>query len=712
MIKSSGENNTYRFNLDRIFDYNSNQVDVYDYGARPIIESVLEGFNGTIFAYGQTSSGKTHTMQGVLGNMEKEGIIPRMVRHVFNYIMNSSADIEYTVKVSMIEIYMEKIKDLIDVNRYNLNVREDKAKGIYIEGLSEHYVGSEDEVLEIMEIGSDNRSVAATNMNEHSSRSHSIFIMTIHQNNIKDFSAKTGKLYLVDLAGSEKISKTGATGLTLEEAKTINKSLTTLGMVINSLTDGKSTHIPYRESKLTRVLQESLGGNAKTCLIVTCSPSIYNDAETLSTMRFGVRAKNIKNKPKINKEVTVAELKIEIEKLDNTVDRLQRRIKQLENFIRKNGLIVPPEDFNLLEIEDDNKEDLTKSFIGDDVIDKSQIAPESPKFHQEEDSVIKNKFIFEEKIIESKSNQNIPHFDELELVESHERHEFKHKTIRSVKSLKNTENVNFNKVQTFEKDIDLSENNNEGLNQLLLNSEFEDEDLEHIRRQIQTIQQDTEELKKDEEVVSNLRTTAYNNELEKLRKEFEEKEKELQNQISGLKTELEARNNEIMETSIRHTIFEKDNNTTELKFNTTTVNTINDFFTKLEEIVKNDQITQLVQEYKNRIQVDDKQNDNIEDIIENEKKGIENEKKVILKALDEKSERLNQFEMENKHLATKVKLLETKFTPDDRNYVKKIINLEKNLEQINIMLQNALTQKSLVNIEIQVETSFNIDCSE
>lgn len=148
-------------------------------------------------------------MQGVLDNTEQEGIIPRMIHHVFNHIMNSANDIEYTVKVSMIEIYMEKIKDLIDISRVNLNVREDKAKGIYIEDLSEHYVISEEEVMELMKVGSDNRSVGTTNMNAHSSRSHSIFIMNIHQNNLKDLSAKTGKLFLVDLAGSEKISKTG-----------------------------------------------------------------------------------------------------------------------------------------------------------------------------------------------------------------------------------------------------------------------------------------------------------------------------------------------------------------------------------------------------------------------------------------------------------------------------------------------------------------------
>jgi kinesin family protein 5 len=378
-LRSTAENNSYKFAFDRIFDMNSAQQSVYDAAARPIIDSVLEGFNGTIFAYGQTSSGKTHTMQGILDSQEEEGIIPRMIRNVFSHIMNSSEDIEFTVKVSMIEIYMEKIRDLIDVTRSNLNIREDRAKGLYIEDLSEHYVGGESEVLELMKVGSENRAIAATNMNEQSSRSHSIFIMTIHQNNVKDLVAKTGKLYLVDLAGSEKISKTGATGSVLDEAKMINKSLTTLGMVINNLTDGKSQHIPYRESKLTRVLSESLGGNAKTCLVITCSPSTYNESETLSTLRFGLRAKKIKNKPKINKEVTVAELKLEIDKLERFLITCNRRIGQLENFISKNNLSPPKEgDFSFLEGDDKKakvidmiEEDLDKLKEEDLIINES-----------------------------------------------------------------------------------------------------------------------------------------------------------------------------------------------------------------------------------------------------------------------------------------------------------------------------------------------------
>ena len=322
----------------------STQKEIFETAAQPIIESVLEGFNGTIFAYGQTSSGKTYTMQGDLYNPDEEGITPRMIRHVFNYFATSNSDLEFTVKVSLFEIHMEKINDLIQSDRTNLNIREDPVKGVYIEDLTEHYVCSEEEVLEFMKAGSSNRATAKTNMNEHSSRSHLIFLMTIHQTNIKSLISKTGRLFMVDLAGSEKISKTGATGMTLEEAKNINKSLTTLGMVINNLTDGKSLHIPYRDSKLTRLLQESIGGNSKTRLIITCSPSAFNEQETLSTLRFGNRAKKIKNKPIINKEVTVAELKLEVDKLEKLLLICNARVTHLDGFIKNNNLYLPEED--------------------------------------------------------------------------------------------------------------------------------------------------------------------------------------------------------------------------------------------------------------------------------------------------------------------------------------------------------------------------------
>ena len=355
-FNSIRENHRIRFNFDRIFPPNSTQEELYNFGVKEIIDGVLDGYNGTVLAYGQTSSGKTYTMEGLIDDESKMGVIPRMINHVFNFIRNNN-DIEFIMKASMVELYQEKIRDLIDSKRVNLNIRETPSRVIYIENLSEYYVYCENDILNILKIGRENRAQASTKMNEHSSRSHSIFMITINQKNNKEGNAKTGKLYLVDLAGSEKITKTGATGTTLEEAKIINKSLTSLGIVINRLTDGKSKHIPYRDSKLTRVLQESIGGNSKTCLIITCSPSVFNESETLSTLRFGERAKKIRNKAKINKEVTVMELQRIIDSLNEKLKNANKRIIQLENYIKNNGLVVPMSDYKVNDEEKKENED-------------------------------------------------------------------------------------------------------------------------------------------------------------------------------------------------------------------------------------------------------------------------------------------------------------------------------------------------------------------
>lgn len=343
-VTIKGAESTNKFNFDRVF-INANQKEVYEYSAKPVVEDILKGYNGTIFVYGQTSSGKTHTMQGPnIKDQELKGIIPRMNGTIFESIGNADPDIEFLVKASYIEIYMEKIQDLLDTSKSNLKVREEKSKGIWVEGATEVYVSSEEDVVAVIEAGQANRSIAETKMNAESSRSHSIFILTINQKNLRDLSNKTGKMYLVDLAGSEKVEKTGAQGTTLDEAKMINKSLSSLGNVINALTDGKSAHIPYRDSKLTRVLQESLGGNSRTTLIINCSPSSYNEAETISTLRFGTRAKSIKNAAKINQERSVAELKLllvnsekEIAKLHSTITVLQEEV----NILKGGGTPLP-----------------------------------------------------------------------------------------------------------------------------------------------------------------------------------------------------------------------------------------------------------------------------------------------------------------------------------------------------------------------------------
>ena len=354
-----------KFGFDYIFDMHSRQADVYNISARPIVEAVMQGFNGTVFAYGQTSSGKTYTMTGQnLEDPESMGIIPRMVTTVFDQISNSDACIQYTVKVSYCEIYMEKIRDLLEPSKENLKVHEDKTRGVFIAELTEKYVGSDAEVYDIMKFGLENRNVGSTNMNAVSSRSHSIFLITISQNNERDYVAKTGKLYLIDLAGSEKVGKTNVVGKRLDEAKNINKSLTMLGLVIYSLTDGKSTHIPYRDSKLTRILQDSLGGNSKTSLIITCSPSPYNEAETIGTLRFGLRAKSIKNTPKINREYTVAELKALLAKCREELTKKDRRIKVLEATIIKLGSGLPSPDKNEDDIEQDQEQEKEESKTG------------------------------------------------------------------------------------------------------------------------------------------------------------------------------------------------------------------------------------------------------------------------------------------------------------------------------------------------------------
>ena len=208
-----------------------------------------------------------------------------------------------------------------------------------------------------MKIGNENRAIGCTDMNAQSSRSHSCFIVTINQRNTRDFSQRSGRLYLVDLAGSERVDKTGASGNTLKEANQINKSLSQLGLVINNLTDGKQQHIPYRDSKLTRILQESLGGNAKTSLIITCSPAKYNLDETISTLKFGARAKRIKNKPKINKELSIQELQFLYEEEKRKNEHKTRRIRILEKIIVDMGGIVPKDTFGAAqgELPEDEK---------------------------------------------------------------------------------------------------------------------------------------------------------------------------------------------------------------------------------------------------------------------------------------------------------------------------------------------------------------------
>eukprot|EP00755_Sulcionema_specki_P012424 Sspe_Gene.51373::Locus_28526_Transcript_1_1_Confidence_1.000_Length_3695::g.51373::m.51373/K10396/KIF5; kinesin family member 5 len=332
-IKTTDGGQNYKFTFDHVFTPESSQKEVYDLVGLQVVADVFKGYNGTIFVYGQTGSGKTHTMmgpsaqklQGYCDDAHLKGIIPRVVEQIFVNVENADPNIEFSIKVSYVEIYMEKIRDLFDPTKTNLQLHEDfkGGKGVYVADATEHYVADAEEIFQLMRQGAANRAVASTRMNDDSSRSHSIFSIAITQKHSVKLDQRTGKLFLVDLAGSEKVGKTKAEGQQLEEAKLINKSLSCLGQVINALTDKKSTHIPYRDSKLTRLLQDSLGGNARTSLIICCSVSEYNQQETLSTLRFGQRAKSITNKARVNRELTVGEYKILLAKLEKEIQQLR-----------------------------------------------------------------------------------------------------------------------------------------------------------------------------------------------------------------------------------------------------------------------------------------------------------------------------------------------------------------------------------------------------
>ncbi|XP_048086688.1 kinesin-like protein KIF3A isoform X2 [Alosa alosa] len=325
------------FTFDTVFGPESKQLDVYNLTARPIVDSVLEGYNGTIFAYGQTGTGKTFTMEGVRAVPELRGIIPNSFAHVFGHIAKAEGDTRFLVRVSYLEIYNEEVRDLLGKDQMQrLEVKERPDVGVYIKDLSGYVVNNADDMDRIMTLGHKNRSVGATNMNEHSSRSHAIFTITIEcsEKGVDgNQHVRMGKLHLVDLAGSERQGKTGATGQRLKEATKINLSLSTLGNVISALVDGKSTHVPYRNSKLTRLLQDSLGGNSKTMMCANIGPADYNYDETISTLRYANRAKNIKNKARINEDPKDALLR----QFQKEIEELKKKLEEGEEISGSEG---------------------------------------------------------------------------------------------------------------------------------------------------------------------------------------------------------------------------------------------------------------------------------------------------------------------------------------------------------------------------------------
>ncbi|KAF2658498.1 kinesin-domain-containing protein [Lophiostoma macrostomum CBS 122681] len=357
MGQSALSNKTYQF--DKVFSPAADQNIIFDEVVAPIMDEVLGGFNCTIFAYGQTGTGKTYTMSGDISDIlplpDNAGIVPRVLYSLFNRL--ETEEVENSVKCSFIELYNEELRDLLsadDSTKLKIFNEENNKKGgtsTMVQGMEECHLKTATQGIQLLRSGSHKRQVAATKCNDLSSRSHTVFTITVYMKRVTDDGQEylsAGKLNLVDLAGSENIQRSGAENKRAAEAGLINKSLLTLGRVINALVE-RSPHIPYRESKLTRLLQDSLGGRTKTCIIATLSPAKSNLEETISTLDYAFRAKNIRNKPQVNqlvsKKTLLREFTAEIEKLKSELIATRQR----------NGVYLTQESYEEITTESESR---------------------------------------------------------------------------------------------------------------------------------------------------------------------------------------------------------------------------------------------------------------------------------------------------------------------------------------------------------------------
>ncbi|KAL4560723.1 hypothetical protein LXL04_032877 [Taraxacum kok-saghyz] len=332
-ILRNEETPSIAYAYDRVFGPTTTTRQVYDIAAQHVVSGAMEGVNGTIFAYGVTSSGKTHTMHG---DQRSPGIIPLAIKDAFS-IIQETPDHEFLLRVSYLEIYNEVVNDLLNPAGQNLRIRED-SQGAFVEGIKEEVVLSPAHALSLIAAGEEHRHVGSTNFNLLSSRSHTIFTLTIESSpcghNTEGEAVNFSQLNLIDLAGSES-SKAETTGVRRKEGSYINKSLLTLGTVISKLTDGRGSHIPYRDSKLTRLLQSSLSGHGRVSLICTVTPSSSNAEETHNTLKFAHRAKHIEIQAAQNKIIDEKSL---IKKYQNEIRSLKEELEQI-----KTGVVTLPQ---------------------------------------------------------------------------------------------------------------------------------------------------------------------------------------------------------------------------------------------------------------------------------------------------------------------------------------------------------------------------------
>lgn len=358
---------------------------------------MLEGYNGTILAYGQTGTGKTYTMSGNPDSPQTKGIIPNTFAHIFGHIARGKENQKFLVRVSYMEIYNEEVRDLLgkEFNK-SLEVKERADIGVFVKDLSGYVVHNADDLDNIMKLGNKNRVVGATKMNSESSRSHAIFSITIESSETDETgkqNVRMGKLQLVDLAGSERQSKTQSSGLRLKEATKINLSLSVLGNVISALVDGKSTHIPYRNSKLTRLLQDSLGGNSKTVMCASVSPADSNYVETISTLRYACRAKSIQNLAHINDEPKDALLR-------HFQEEIKELKRQLEEGVFANGLGTDEDE------EEEDEVDEVEEIEDDDEEQEKEKSERKEKHRREKAKEKKEKADAEKELMEKKAMEN------------------------------------------------------------------------------------------------------------------------------------------------------------------------------------------------------------------------------------------------------------------------------------------------------------------
>jgi hypothetical protein len=325
--RDAGSADDVSYCFDKIFPETTPQDDVFQHVMNDSVDTVLKGFNATVLAYGQSGAGKTYTMFGDGG--ENVGIIPRALEEIFKRIASDDGGGVFVVKASMLEIYMEEMKDLLRPTSHKLRLRESAFEGIWVEGLHHIYVPNAAVAVDLLRQGMGSRVIGSTGMNNQSSRSHCIFSLRVEQQHPDGF-VQRGELHFADLAGAERVDRTGAHGQSLEEAKRINLSLSALGNCISALAQPGRAHIPFRDSKLTFLLKNSLGGNARTTLLINASSRWHDLEETQTALKFGARARSIKNVVKVNRKLSAEELERLLSKLKQEHDALQSHCLELE----------------------------------------------------------------------------------------------------------------------------------------------------------------------------------------------------------------------------------------------------------------------------------------------------------------------------------------------------------------------------------------------